>query len=321
MKKTGKYDVVALGELNVDIILNRIDGFPEIGKEKFAGDMTVTLGSSTAIFAANVACLGSKTAFAGMIGDDSFGSLVEKSLAAKGVDTGYLIKSGKYATGATIVMSFGEDRANLTYQGAMDHMGFADLDRKLFEEAKHIHISSIFMQSELKRDLPEVFAAAEAAGVTLSMDTQWDPVEKWDFDFKSLLPHIDIFMPNETELGHIVGTSDLDAAVAAIVPYLKRAAVIKCGSRGSLLVGKDGSTHMLPSFLNRNVVDAIGAGDSFNAGFIHGFVKGLELTECQRLGNLSGAVNTTAAGGTGAFTSKEAFEKTASEVFGVSFGA
>ena len=105
------------------------------------------------------------------------------------------------------------------------------------------------------------------------------------------------------------------------MPYLKRAAVIKCGSRGSLLVGKDGSTHMLPSFLNRNVVDAIGAGDSFNAGFIHGFVKGLELTECQRLGNLSGAVNTTAAGGTGAFTSKEAFEKTASEVFGVSFGA
>lgn len=309
-------EVTALGELNVDIILNDIDGFPEMGKEKFAGKMTVTLGSSTAIFAANVACLGARTAFAGMVGRDSFGSLVSESLRTRGVDTRFLIESPDYATGATLVMSYDEDRANLTYQGAMDHMGFDDLNPDIFRESRHIHISSVFMQSALKRDFSRIFEAAESGGVTLSMDTQWDPKEEWDFDCAAILPHVDVFMPNEAELKAITRTDDLSGAISRIRPHLRQVAVIKCGSRGSLLVKKDGEVSEMPSFLNSHVVDSIGAGDSFNAGFIYGYVKGMSLTECQRLGNLTGAVNTTAAGGTGAFTSREAVIRTAREVFG-----
>ena len=86
-----KYDIAAIGELNVDIILNGIESEPEIGKEKFCKDMVVTLGSSTAIFAANAAALGSKVCFVGMVGKDPFGELVCTSLQAKGVDTKYLI--------------------------------------------------------------------------------------------------------------------------------------------------------------------------------------------------------------------------------------
>lgn len=313
-----RYDVVALGELNVDIILNGIDGFPEMGKEKFARSMNVTLGSSTAIFAANIACLGARTAFAGMVGKDSFGDLVCSSLEAKGVDTSFLIRSAEYSTGATVVMSYDEDRANLTFQGAMDHMGFSHIDPSLFTRTRHIHISSIFMQSALKASLDRVFAAARANGVTISMDTQWDPTEKWDFDYRKILPEVDVFMPNETELRAIVGTDDFDEAVRSIQPYLRQAAVIKCGSRGSVLVLKDGTVSRMEPFLNKSVVDTVGAGDSFNAGFIYGYVNGLELPACQRLGNLTGAVNTTAAGGTGAFASKEAVVRTAEDVFGTS---
>lgn len=313
-----RYDVVALGELNVDIILNGIDGFPEMGKEKFARSMNVTLGSSTAIFAANIACLGARTAFAGMVGKDSFGDLVCSSLEAKGVDTSFLIRSAEYSTGATVVMSYDEDRANLTFQGAMDHMGFSHIDPSLFTRTRHIHISSIFMQSALKASLDRVFAAARANGVTISMDTQWDPTEKWDFDYRKILPEVDVFMPNETELRAIVGTDDFDEAVRSILPYLRQAAVIKCGSRGSVLVLKDGTVSRMEPFLNKSVVDTVGAGDSFNAGFIYGYVNGLELPACQRLGNLTGAVNTTAAGGTGAFASKEAVVRTAEDVFGTS---
>lgn len=311
-----RYDVVALGELNVDIILNGIDGFPEMGKEKFARSMNVTLGSSTAIFAANIACLGARTAFAGMVGKDSFGDLVCSSLEAKGVDTSFLIKSPEYSTGATVVMSYNEDRANLTFQGAMDHMGFGHIDPALFGMTRHIHISSIFMQSALKASLDKVFAAAHAAGVTISMDTQWDPAEKWDFDYRKILPEVDVFMPNETELRAIIGTDDFDEAVSAIQPYLRQAAVVKCGSRGSVLVLKDGTVSRMEPFLNKSVVDTVGAGDSFNAGFIYGYVNGMELSACQRLGNLTGAVNTTAAGGTGAFVSKDAVAETARDVFG-----
>lgn len=144
------YDILAIGELNVDLILNNIDGEPEVGKEKFAGDMILTLGSSTAIFAANAAALGAKVGFVGMIGQDTLGNLIRESLEAKGVDTSMLIETDELSSGATIVLNYGEDRAMVTYQGAMAVMSFADIDKSVFEKCRHIHISSIFLQPALK---------------------------------------------------------------------------------------------------------------------------------------------------------------------------
>ncbi len=310
------FDIIALGELNADLILNRIDGMPVVGKEIFAHDMLVTLGSSTAIFAANAASLGARVGFVGMIGQDDFGRLVRKSLDAKNVGTEYLIETDKCPTGATIVLSYGEDRANVTFQGTMDLMGFDDIDKSVFDSTKHIHISSIFMQAALKRDLVKVLEYAREKGVTVSLDTQWDPAEKWDLDLEKVLPYITVFMPNETELMLLTGAGTLKEAVEKVKPHIGGALVVKCGNKGSILVKKDGSEAMLPSFLNTEVVDATGAGDSFNAGFIHMLTRGASLEECQKFGNLTGAINTTAAGGTGAFSSKENIEKTAAERFG-----
>ena len=310
-----KYDIAAIGELNVDIILNGIESEPEIGKEKFCKDMTVTLGSSTAIFAANAAALGSKVCFVGLVGKDSFGDLVCSSLEAKGVAT-HFIGKGETPTGATICMNYGEDRANLTYQGSMDVMGFDQIDQSVFKLAKHIHLSSLFMQSALLRDIHKVLDAAAENGCTVSLDTQWDPMEKWALDYPKVLPKITVFMPNEKELCALTGKSTLEDAIAEVLPYLGGIMLVKCGSKGSLLVKKDGSRKLLPAFLNKDVVDAIGAGDSFNSGFVSAFVKGLSPEECQITGNLTGAVNTTAAGGTGAFTSLEAVRKVCKERFG-----
>lgn len=309
------YDIAAIGELNVDIILNRIESEPEIGKEKFAKDMTVTLGSSTAIFAANAAALGSSVCFVGMVGRDSFGSLVRTSLEAKGVDTSFIVE-GETPTGATICMNYGEDRANLTYQGSMDVMGFDDMDKQVFDHCSHIHLSSLFMQSALLRDIHKVLDLAAEKGITVSLDTQWDPMETWKLDYKTVLPKVTVFLPNSKELQALTGKADLESAIAEVLPYLGNAMVVKCGSKGSLLVRKDGSRKMLPAFLNTEVVDAIGAGDSFNSGFISAFVKGLPLEDCQTTGNLTGAVNTTAAGGTGAFTSIDAVREICRSRFG-----
>ena len=310
-----QFDIIALGELNVDLILNQIEGQPEIGKEKFAGQMTLTLGSSTAIFAANAAALGARVAFCGMIGNDSFGDLVESSLRQKKVDTRYLIRQDKYATGATICMSYDEDRANLTYQGAMDYMSLADINPEVFTTAKHIHISSIFMQSGVRKDLMKILELCRKNGVTTSFDTQWDPVEKWDLNYKEVLPMLTVFMPNETELKLLTKSETLDEAVEKIRPYLN-AAVIKCGSRGSLLVQKGKPDRMQAALLNKHVVDCIGAGDSFNSGFITRLAEGQPLEICQQYGNMTGAVNTTAAGGTTAFTSREDVERIGRERFG-----
>lgn len=310
-----EFDIIALGELNVDLILNQIEGEPEIGKEKFAKQMTLTLGSSTAIFAANAAALGAKVAFCGMIGNDSFGDLVEQSLQEKGVDTRYLIRQDKYATGATICMSYDEDRANLTYQGAMDFMSLEDINPEIFKTTKHIHISSIYMQSGVKRDLVKILELCKENGVTTSLDSQWDPAEKWDLDYKTVLPLVTVFMPNETELKFLTQSQTLDEAIEKIRPYIN-AAVIKCGSRGSLLMRQGKQDRVQKALLNKNVVDCIGAGDSFNSGFITRLAAGDPLDKCQQYGNMTGAVNTTAAGGTTAFTCREDVERIGRERFG-----
>jgi len=309
------FDVAAIGELNADLILNRIGGHPEVGKEIFADDMLLTLGSSTAIFAANIASLGARTAFVGMIGHDLLGSLVCTELERKRVDTSCLVRSDEHATGVTVVMNYDEDRANVTYAGAMNYMRFADIDPALFDRTRHIHLSSLFMQRGLLEDIGLVLERAREKGVTVSLDMQWDPAETWSFDYRRWLPLVDLFLPNEKELMALTRRSTPEAAVEEVRPYLGRALVMKCGSRGSLLVPREGEVRRQEACLNRSVVDAIGAGDSFNAGFVYAFVQGRPLDACQELGNLTGAVNTTAAGGTGAFASREEVIRRARECF------
>jgi sugar/nucleoside kinase (ribokinase family) len=301
-------EVLAIGELNVDLILNEIDGFPVVGKEILAGDMNLGLGSSTAIFAANLSSLGAKVGFIGKIGPDSFGDLVRQNLNDKGIDTSFLIIDNSSATGATIVLNYSEDRAMVTFPGAMEKMVLNDINPEILEKARHIHFSSYFLQPGIRKDVPSLFSMAKKMGLTTSLDTQWDPTEKWDFDYKAILPVVDIFMPNEQEILHITGKNDLESALNLLAPYAKHI-VIKRGNKGSLLWGKGVEIKEFPPYLNNQVVDAIGAGDSFNAGFIYKFIKGFSLPECADFGNVSGALNTMAAGGTGAFGDRKQIEE------------
>jgi sugar/nucleoside kinase (ribokinase family) len=308
------YDALVVGELNVDLILNSIDSFPEMGKEKLAKSMNLTLGSSSAILASNLSSLGSKVSFAGKIGFDQFGVLVNDSLANKGVNTDYLIRSKEWNTGATIVLNFDEDRAMVTYPGAMEHLTINDIPDEAFHLSKHLHFSSYFLQPGMQPGITDLFKRAKELGLTTSLDIQWDPNEKWDFDYQKVLPFVDVFLPNEQELLFLTKEKSIDNAVKKINSIANHIAV-KLGSKGSLLV-TNGKTVFKESYLNKNLVDAIGAGDSFNAGFIFKFINGFSLKECQEFGNLMGAINTTAAGGTTAFTNYNEIINIAKEKFG-----
>lgn len=161
-----------------------------------------------------------------------------------------------------------------------------------------------------------ILRAAHDGGATVSLDTQWDPAEEWRIDCREVLPLIDVFMPNEAELTALAHAASLDEAIGSVRPWLRRAMIVKRGSRGSVLVTAGGECREVGALLNREAVDTIGAGDSFNAGFIRCFVRGGSLGECQDAGNLTGAISTTAAGGTGAFADREAAVRTARERFG-----
>jgi sugar/nucleoside kinase (ribokinase family) len=309
--------VIVVGELNVDLILNRIDGFPEVGKEKLAGDMTLTLGSSSAIFASNLSSLGTKVSFLGKIGDDSFADLVIQSLTSKNVLTDLIIRDRDLKTGATIVLNYDNDRAMITHTGAMEKLTVDDVSEEKLSTASHLHFSSYFLQPGIRNDVPKMFARAKSLGLTTSFDAQWDPDEKWDIDLKAILPNVDVFLPNLQELLNLTGAKTIDEACKNIQDDAHIVA-IKMGKTGSVVFA-NGIKIMKEAFLNRHVVDAIGAGDSFNAGFVHKYINGASIEECQTFGNLIGAISTTAAGGTTAFRDHDSIVQTAKEYFGYSF--
>jgi sugar/nucleoside kinase (ribokinase family) len=314
MKKS--YDVIVVGELNVDLILNQIESFPEMGKEKIAQQMTLTLGSSSAIFASNLSSLGAKVAFLGKIGRDAFGDLVLSSLQMKKVDTSMIIQDESLATGATIVLNFSNDRAMVTHPGAMDHLSIHDISEDQLKKAKHLHFSSYFLQPKMKSNIDKLFKQAKELGLTTSFDAQWDPAEKWDIDLPNVLPYVDVFLPNEVEALHLSGQKTLSAALDKLAK-LGNIIVIKLGGKGSISRQGD-SIFEAKAFLNKNVVDAIGAGDSFNAGFIAKFIQGKSVKECQIYGNLMGAISTTQPGGTTAFSNLSDILNIAQKRFGYS---
>ena len=312
MKK--EFDVIIVGELNVDLILDEIEKFPEIGKEVLANRMTLTLGSSSAIFASNISSLGAKVAFLGKIGKDKFGEVVIESLQRSQVDVSMIKEDAEVGTGATVILNVQEDRANTTYLGAMDLLTIQDISEDDLSRAKHLHFSTYFMQPGLRKDIGRLFRTAQHLGLTTSFDMQWDPQEEWDLDYEEILPYVDVFLPNEKELMFLSGKNNLSEAINFIKKYTD-ILVIKRGNQGSMVWYRDEILDR-PAFINQSVVDAIGAGDSFNAGFIYKFIKGHTIPECQEFGNLTGAVSTTAAGGTTAFQDHDEFKKRARDMFG-----
>lgn len=308
-----KIDVAVVGELNVDIILNDIESLPVIGKEIMAGSMSVTLGSSSAIFASNLSALGLRVAFIGKIGKDNFADVVLTSLEGRNVDTSRIIKSESLSTGATIVLNYDQDRANVTYPGAMNDLRLEDIDFEFLAAARHMHFANCFMQPGIRKDLTSLFRKAKELGLTTSLDTQWDPEEKWELPLEELLPFVDVFLPNMAEFKFLSGSDTVEEGINKL-KHFSRYIIIKNGSEGAL--GWDGKELIVqPAFKNEQVIDCVGAGDSFDAGFINDFIQDFPLKKCLEMGALTGAINTTRAGGTRAFENPEAIRKIALERF------
>jgi sugar/nucleoside kinase (ribokinase family) len=292
-------DVLVVGELNIDLILNNIDKFPEIGKEVLAKEMKQTLGSSSAIFANNMSVMGVKAAFVGKVGIDSYAAYVSSALKQAGVDISNITRSTSLLTGLTVAFNFGNDRAMITYPGAMNELKVQDISDEVLKSASHMHLSSVFLQEGIKPDIVELFKRAKSFRLTTSLDPQWDPKEKWDLNLNALLPFVDVFLPNETEVKKLTASASIEQAIEKIKSFCN-VVVVKNGTKGAIMWDK---TKLVTkaAYLNERVVDAIGAGDCFNTGFISKFIKRRSLEECLDFGVLLGALNTTAAGGTGAF--------------------
>jgi sugar/nucleoside kinase (ribokinase family) len=308
-----QFDVLVVGELNIDLILDGLQQFPEVGKEILADKMLYTLGSSSAIFAANLSALGVSVNYCGCIGDDDFGKKIISDLIVNGVSTNDIIRSKTAATGITVALNVDQNRAMVTYAGAMNELSEADVGDEILMRAKHLHVSSIFLQPALKPGLVDLFKRAKKSGLTTSLDPQWDPSEQWQCDWQNLLPLVDVFLPNIEELKNIAKKDSWNDAVNVLKKYSNIIA-IKKGEEGAIVFYKD-EVIKQSAFINENLADAIGAGDSFDAGFIKQFIRDKSLKECAESGAICGAINTTGYGGTTAFKDIDTIKKVALEKF------
>lgn len=300
-----QFDVVVAGELNLDLILY---GLPEqlpTEREFLADGLMVTLGSSSAILAHNLAALGARVGFVSLIGDDALGEIALQRLAAAGVNVSRVKKTSGRTTGLTVILQHEGRRRILTYPGTMADMSTADLDMKFLSSARHFHLSSFFLQPKLRPHVAELFREMKAAGLSTSFDTNDDPEDRWEGVF-DVLAHVDVFLPNEREAMSLTGTANLDAAVENLAPRVPVLAV-KLGAQGAL--ARRGKEEFRCPAAKVSPVDPVGAGDSFDAGFLYQYVKGADLRTCLQYGNLAGALSTTMPGGTEAFRNRSRVEE------------
>jgi sugar/nucleoside kinase (ribokinase family) len=289
-------DVLAIGELNVDLIMTGLNSMPIPGREIIGTGFVTTLGSSTAIFASAIAKLGLQTSFLGKIGDDYYGEFAVEALKNNGINVDNVIKDSEISTGITIALNTKTkvDRALVTYLGSIEALKVEDINENLLSRAKHIHVGSFFLQHALRPGLADFFGRARAKGVTVSLDAGWDETGKFDYGIFDVLKNVDIFFPNEVEALHITKCKTIEEAAAQLSRYCK-ITVIKCGKDGAYL--QTGNTIIKSPVYEAEPIDTTGAGDSFNAGFIYGFINGMPLEKCMQYGNACGSASVTRIGG------------------------
>ncbi len=291
---TADFDILVVGEINPDLILSDPLLEPRFGQaETLVRHAELTIGSSSAIFACGAARLGMRVAFVGVVGNDEFGRFMRRALADAGVDVTPIIVDACQRTGLSVILSRGLDRAILTFPGAIGALRAEQVPLTLLCRARHLHVASYFLQTSLQPGLAGLFQQAHEIGLTTSLDTNWDPQETWT-GLDEILPLTDIFLPNRAEALAITHTTDLDAAVANLSSKVRTGAV-KLGAAGALAWHADQRVHA-PA-VPVDVVDTVGAGDSFDAGFVCGILSGWDLSRCLELAVACGSLSARAAGG------------------------
>jgi sugar/nucleoside kinase (ribokinase family) len=287
-------DLLVLGDANPDLIL-RGDVEPAFGQaERLVDEARLTVGGSGAIIACGAAKLGLSVALCAVVGDDLFGEWIRARLTERGVALDGVIVDRDRPTGLTVILSRPDDRAILTHPGTVAELRADLVDPALLDGARHVHVSSFYLQRALAPDLPRLFQDAHARGATTSLDPNWDPSETWDGGLADALAHTDVFLPNEGEATRIARVADVEEAALRLAESAGLV-VVKRGPDGA--VAADGSTLVAADGIAVEPLDTTGAGDSFDAGFLAAWLAGDPLDRALATANACGALSTRALGG------------------------
>lgn len=300
---------LVVGDLNIDLIINEIDGFPKLGNEILANNYYIDIGGIGGIFSAFLSALGTDTGIIAKIGGDFLGNYLQSRLRIFNVDLNYIILVEEN-TGITVNLSYLEDKAQISSVGIVYSLNKKDIviDKLRSIDHERIHYSSYYLMSQLKDDYLKIIKGIKSinSAVTFSMDTNDDPSREWNSQIIDILKEIDIFFVNEKEALNITKKRSVLNALDMLSGFTETA-VIKLGDSG--YVAKQYNDFYEGEPLKVNFKDSTGTGDNFDAGFIYGFLNNLHIENCLKIANICGGVSTEYLGGVGPLEKYERIKK------------
>lgn len=289
------YDIITAMDICVDLSIHLGEMVPEFGqKETLVENFFLELGGSAVIFGSQAAKLGLKVLGIGRVSDDYLGDFVMSKIVKTGILMETIKKDSSIKTGLGVALCKKDDRSILTYVGSINAVKPEDFAFELVEQTRHIHIGAYYLIDHLQPHYKQLLKFAKTKAVTVSLDTNWDPAQKWDSGVLEILPYVDVFLPNENELKAITRQPDFDEALKVIndiVPLV----VVKRGRNGAVAYNKD--KVFVVDAMEVDVADDIGAGDNFDAGFIYGYLNNFDLQTCLQGAVICGSMSVTKPGG------------------------
>ena len=283
--------VLSLGRIYADLVFNGIDTMPMLGREVFANDFAVTPGGGALITAAHVAALGRSAVLLARFGTDAISAAISDEIENLGIDLQFLDRSPSAGPQLTVAIVKDSERAFLSRRAG--HAAPATFEAALaWGEAAHLHIAEYATLHEMR----DAVTSAKRHGLTVSLDPSWDAELIKDPMFFEVASGVDVFMPNLEEAEALTHQSDASVALDILARHFPIVA-LKCGSEGAMLAA-NGTVTSLPG-QKVTVVDTTGAGDAFNAGFLHAWLDGNTPEQSLAAAITTGSRSVQARGGTG----------------------
>ncbi len=287
------FDVISLGRLAIDLYAD------EIGVElSRVRHFSVYAGGCPTNFATGAARLGLRVAMASRIGTDGLSDGLVDFLTKEGIDTRYIVRDSEHLTGLAFLSILPPDTFPLVYyrpDPADMHMTAEDIAPIAFDDANALFVAGTRFSGEPARSATlDAMKRARAAGAEIILDidrrpTLWADLDAFGSHLRNALPLVDIAIGTEDEITAAADRPSVEEAVPVLLDLVQRAVAVKRGQNGSEVYAKDGGVHRASPF-SVEVLNVLGAGDAWAAGFVYAFLQGWTWEKCARFGNATGAI-------------------------------
>ena len=287
------FDLVVFGEFFSDLIFYRLPDRPRFGEETKTDHFLIAPGGGLATTALAASRLGTSTAIVTRVGADASTLPTWSAMLNQGLDVSACEIRKDAATALTVSLAYQADRMMVTHEpinrDLEDLLAKPSVQRKL-RGARHVHLACALRRP---RQWIPLLKSLREDGITVSADFGWNP-DISITQLASIIHHCEFIFPNEHEACAITQTSTANRAIEKLQEWVK-VPIVKLGARGAML-RCEGKLYKQPA-LPGTIVDATGAGDAFNGGFLHEFLRGSSWDTCLHAGNICGTLAAMAPGG------------------------